>query len=261
MALTIIVPCFNEAESVPRLLDELGGVARGLSATEPVDLLFVDDGSTDETARLLEAHGGWPVPTRVVRHGRNLGLGAAIRTGFAAATGDRLVVTDADGTYDFGSIPRLLGMLRDGISIVTASPYHPGGGVEGVPAYRLVLSRGASSIYRLLVDRRIHTYTAMYRAYRADLARTVPFDSDGYLAMAEILVNGLRGGARVAEFPCVLRVRRYGQSKARVAQIVRAHLRFAWRVLSTPRPRAVSTRTAGGSGIEGDRLPVDQLPG
>jgi dolichol-phosphate mannosyltransferase len=239
---TIVVPFLNEADGVPKLTGELAGIAAGLAADGPVELLFVDDGSTDGTADLLEAHGAWPVPIRVVRHERNRGLGAAVRTGFAHAAGERIVVTDADGTYDFASIPAMLALLRDGVDIVVSSPYHPAGGFEGVPAYRLLLSRGASVLYRLVVDRRVHTYTSMYRAYRGEVARSTPFDSDGFVAMAEILVNALRAGRRVVELPAVLRVREYGQSKARVARILRTHLALLARVLRTPRGRPISRR-------------------
>jgi dolichol-phosphate mannosyltransferase len=242
---TIIVPCKDEADNVPRLVAELGGVAGALAADDAVDILFVDDGSADDTAERIQAHTGWPVPVRVVRHPRNLGLGAAVRTGFAHAGGNRVVTTDADGTFDFRTIPELLGLLRDDVSVVVASPYHPSGGVAGVPAYRLVLSRGASALYRILVDRRVHTYTSIFRAYRGDLVHTVPFDSDGYPSQAEILVNVIRAGAKVAEYPCTLHVRRFGQSKARVAQIILAHVRLLWRIVRTPRTHPVSTRRAG----------------
>ncbi|MER3513510.1 MAG: glycosyltransferase family 2 protein, partial [Chloroflexota bacterium] len=67
-----------------------------------------------------------------------------------AARGQVIVTTDSDGTYDFASIPRLLAALEPGIDVVTASPYHPQGGVGVLPAYRLALSRGCSMIYRLL---------------------------------------------------------------------------------------------------------------
>src|SRR5205809_175854 len=82
-------------------------------------------------------------------------------------------------------------LLRPGIDIVTASPYHPDGGVDGVAAYRLVLSRGSSLIYRLLVGSDLHTYTALFRAYRRDVVRSVEFRADGFLAVAEILVNAI----------------------------------------------------------------------
>jgi dolichol-phosphate mannosyltransferase len=85
---TIVVPCYDEADGIPKLIDELSPVAARLAADGPVELLFVDDGSRDDTARRLEQHAGWPVPVRVLRHERNLGLGAAVRTAFRpTATG------------------------------------------------------------------------------------------------------------------------------------------------------------------------------
>lgn len=241
MSVTIIVPCFNEAENVPRIARDLGAVAAQMATEESVELLFVDDGSRDETASLLEA-AKWPVPMRVLRHPTNRGLGAAVRTGVVHGSTDALIVTDADGTYDFATIPRLRALLSGRIGIVTASPYHPDGAVEGVPGYRLALSRGASTVYRLLVDRSVHTYTAMYRAYRSDVIRSTPFDSDGFLAMTEIMVNALRAGHRVAEFPATLRQRAFGQSKARVLQITRSHVRFIARIIATPSGQPVSRR-------------------
>ncbi|NJO84472.1 MAG: glycosyltransferase, partial [Blastochloris sp.] len=151
--------------------------------------------------------------------------------GFAHAQGEIIVTTDSDGTYPFTSIPAMLDMLRPGIDIVTASPYHPAGGVDGVPAYRLMFSKGASLLYRVLIDPRLHTYTAMYRAYRREVVERIPTKADGFLMVTELLVGALLVGYRAAEFPAVLRVRRYGQSKAKVFKITRSHLRFQARVL------------------------------
>jgi dolichol-phosphate mannosyltransferase len=71
------------------------------------------------------------------------------------------------------------------VDIVTASPYHPHGGVVGVPLFRLVLSQGSSLIYRLLVDRNIHTYTCLYRAYRREVIDSIQFVSDGFRNRAD----------------------------------------------------------------------------
>jgi dolichol-phosphate mannosyltransferase len=238
---TIVVPCYDEAENVPRLVAELAPVAASLGDAE---LLIVDDGSRDGTADLIEARRDWPVPVRVVRHGRNRGLGAALRTGFAQARGERIVVTDADGTFEFATIPVLLDRLGDGVAIVIGGQCHPLGRFEGVPAWRTFLSHGASTLYRAMVDRRIYSWTGAYRAYRADVARETPFDSDGFMAMTEVLVNAVRAGHRVAEVPAVLRVRQFGQSKARPFRMIGAHLVLMSRLMRTPAPRPVSSRRA-----------------
>lgn len=228
MDVSIVIPCFNEEENVPQLagrlkpvLSDLRGEFRGW-----VEVVFVDDGSQDATARRLQAAFASDPDAQVVRHARNLGLGAALRTGLQASRGQVIVTTDSDGTYDFATIPLLLAALGPQVDVVTASPYHPQGGVQGVPAYRQALSRGCSLLYRLLVDRRIYTYTALFRAYRRPVLEEVKWKAAGYVAVAEILVEARLRGYRLAEVPLVLHVRRYGQSKARVAGIMADHLRY-----------------------------------
>jgi dolichol-phosphate mannosyltransferase len=242
MNLSIVVPCYNEAENVPALAKGLLPVVHELQRGGSVELILVDDGSTDDTlVRLHELSAAHPT-VQVVPHAQNRGLGAAMRTGFAHSEGDVVVTTDSDGTYPFSEIPRLLELLVPGVDVVTASPYHPKGGVEGVPPYRLVLSKGASLLYRLLLDWRLHTYTSMFRACRRDVVARVPSQANGFLMPAEFLANAILLGYRVAEYPTVLHVRRYGQSKARVARIILAHLRFQanliWLRLTGRRPAA-----------------------
>jgi dolichol-phosphate mannosyltransferase len=231
MNLSLVIPCYNESDSVDQLAAPLGANRPALLRRGPFELILVDDGSSDDTfQRLSNAFAAWP-QVRIVQHGRNRGLGAALRTGFDYAQGEVIVTTDSDGTYPFTTIPAMLDLLAPGVDIVTASPYHPAGGVDGVPAYRLLFSRGASLLYRLLVDPHLHTYTAMYRAYRREVIEHVPTQADGFLMVTELLVGALLTGYHAAEFPAVLRVRRYGQSKARVWQITRSHLRFQRHVL------------------------------
>ena len=230
MTTSLLIPCFNEADGLRRLETELWSVVSDLSASRVIDVVFVDDGSRDETPQLLAVLADrWSqrgVATRVVTHPTNQGLGSALRSGFAAARGDIIVSTDSDATYPFAEIPRLLQVLESGADVVTASPYHPEGGVANVPAYRLVLSRGASLLYRVALGRGVHTYTSIFRAYRREVLTTVGFDATGFLGATELLVNAILAGFRVAEFPTVLHARRFGSSKAKLARTTRAHLGF-----------------------------------
>jgi dolichol-phosphate mannosyltransferase len=233
MHISIVVPFYNEAGSVGRVQSELLPVAAQLARSGPIELVFVDDGSTDGSlAAFRDAIQPGPgVQVRFEQHPQNRGLGAALRTGFAAACGEVMVTTDSDGTYAFAEIPGLLACLGPDVDLVTASPYHPRGGVDGVPGYRLLLSRGSSLIYRLLVDRRLHTYTSLFRAYRRALIDRVSFQSSGFLAGTEILVKALLLGFRAAEHPAVLHSRAAGVSKAKLARTTLAHLRFQSLVL------------------------------
>jgi dolichol-phosphate mannosyltransferase len=233
--LSIVVPCYNEVENISKIQTELLPVIAELAKTRSVEIVFVDDGSADGTGKALKAT--FPFGSeagmefKIVCHPVNKGLGAAIRTGFAAARGDIIVTTDSDGTYLFSEIPALLSYLTDEIDIVTASPYHPAGDVDGVPAYRLVLSRGSSTLYRLLAGRQVHTYTALFRAYRRQVVENVPFESNGFLAGTELMVNAMRMGYQVAEYPTILHSRVFGESKAKLARTIQAHLNFQMQVL------------------------------
>jgi dolichol-phosphate mannosyltransferase len=236
MDLSLIVPCYNEVESVAKIKSELWPIVAELAKTRSVEVVFVDDGSRDGTWQALNDTFGQGdaclgIAVRFERHEVNRGLGAALRTGFAAAQGQIVVTTDSDGTYKFSEIPILLSYLAPDVDIVTASPYHPKGGVAGVPPYRLVLSRGSSAIYRFLVNWHVHTYTSLFRAYRQKVVRQVPFESDGFLAGTELLVNGMLMGFRVVEYPAVLYSRIFGTSKAKLARTILAHLKFQTRVL------------------------------
>ena len=244
MKLSIIVPCYNEVDNVSRLQDELLPIieeivtcGRNNIADEicSAEMVFVDDGSDDGTLSKLETCFGTGstsgVTYKFLKHRINSGLGAAIRTGFKHADGDIVVTVDSDGTYEFSEIPGLLACLMPGVDIVTASPYHPMGGVIGVPAYRLLLSRGSSALYRMLVDWKVHTYTCLFRAYRSEALKDIVFGSDDFLAGTEILVKAMLKGYRVAEFPTVLHKRIYGASKAKIAKTILSHLRFQGWVL------------------------------
>ncbi|ACL23748.1 glycosyltransferase family 2 protein [Chloroflexus aggregans] len=224
--LSIVIPCYNEAEGITAMHDRLAQALAILRNRGRVQLVLVNDGSHDGTGQLLEqTFGNWP-DTVIVHHDTNRGLGAALRTGFTHATGQVIVTCDSDGTYPFSEIPALLDRLVPGVDLVTASPYHTGGGVENVPAYRVFISKAASLCYRVLVNPRIHTYTAMFRACRRELIENVTTQADGFLMVTEWLVEALLKGYRVAEYPTTLRVRQYGQSKARVWRITKTHLRY-----------------------------------
>ena len=232
MNVSLVIPCFNESENIAQMAAQYAQVQVELARHGECELVLVDDGSSDDTfAQLSSAFASWP-DVQVLRHEHNRGLGAALRTGFAHASGEIIVTTDSDGTYSFQTIPALLDMLQPGVDIVTASPYHPAGGVDGVPAYRLLFSKSASLLYRVLVDYRLHTYTAMYRAYRREVVEQIETTSDGFLMVTELMVGALLAGYHTVEYPAVLRVRQYGQSKARVWQITRSHLRFQARIIA-----------------------------
>ena len=242
MKLSVVVPCFNEEDNIDKLKTEFFPVIEGLlgknvdgGKVESVEIIFVDDGSRDSTYDALKtAFGPYAHPSITVRfekHAVNRGLGAAVRTGFGVVTGDIIVTTDSDGTYKFSTIPAMLEHLKGDVSIVTASPYHPQGEVVGVPGYRIFLSRGSSLLYRILLSWRVHTYTALYRAYRREVIDRIRFDADDFLGGTELMVKAMLKGYQVDEFPAALHRRMFGVSKARLMKTILSHLTFQARLV------------------------------
>jgi len=202
---------------------------------DSIEVVFVDDGSRDGTYTALKnAFGSFNHPSisiKFEKHDVNRGLGAAVRTGFGAVTGDIIVTTDSDGTYHFSTIPALLEYLNGKVSIVTASPYHPQGEVVGVPRYRIFLSKGSSLIYRILLSWRVHTYTALYRAYRREVIDNITFAANDFLGGTELLVKAMLKGYQVDEFPAALHQRMFGVSKAKLMRTIMSHLNFQFRLI------------------------------
>lgn len=230
--LTLIIPAYNEAAGVAQTAAALQPVIAQLRQNYTVELIFVDDGSRDNTQALLQAAFAADPTVQIIPHGVNKGLGAAIRTGFSHATGDIIVTTDFDGTYPFKTIHELLARLEtENADIVTASPYHPQGGVEGVPRYRLLFSFGASLLYRLLVSWHIHTWTALYRAYKRPVIQRITWTSNDFLAGTEILVYAHRAGFKIVEYPTILYRRTFGQSSIRIARVTWSHIKFQLAIL------------------------------
>jgi len=242
---SVVVPIFNEEENITLLKQRLLCLSDLLSDDLDVEFIFVDDGSHDNTvAALHNEFGDTPIQFRVVEHGVNRGVGAAFRTGFHHAQGSYICTIDADCSYSPEGLKLLLTTLRvTGKDIAVASPYHPEGGVEGVPAWRLVLSKGCSVLYRWLSPLKLYTYTSIFRVYREEVVRRVPFKSDGFVSASEILIGAGRRGYSVVEVPMILRARTLGRSKMKVARTMLTHLKMlASFVRPTPQPEAVGKR-------------------
>jgi len=229
LKLTVVLPFYDEEALLPALPGVLARVRAALSDHE-VRILAVDDGSTDGTAAGLRALDG----VEVVAHERNRGVGAAMTTGLAHATGDAALVYDPDEAYAPETLARLVDAVAAGADVATLSPYHPDGGVEGVAAYRLALSRAASWLYRRRLGVPLHTFTCAVRAYRRTvLDRLLPAPDD-FTAAAALLARAVHAGLAVVEVPAVLRARTRGGSKMRLIRTIRAHLRLLRDLAVTP---------------------------
>lgn len=230
MKISIVIPCYNEEQSIPNLKRELLPVAKELGKKYEIELVFVDDGSKDRTAELLRKEFGSMKNFKLVIHKKNMNLGAAMRTGFGAATGDLVAAFDSDCTFSPRLMFDFLEKMDEGTDIVIASPYHPLGSLENVPFYRHFLSRGISTMYSLVSGSRLYSFTSLARLYRRDVVKKVKFKSDDFLAVSEILIYALLKGYKAKEVPAVLKTRKYGSSKMSTLKEIFNHGFFLVRV-------------------------------
>lgn len=199
----------------------------------PYRVLVVNDGSTDGTVTAAQSYSG-NIPLELLDHGVNKGLGQAITTGLRRAvelaSDDDIVVTmDADNTHDPALIGEMAKAVRQGLDLVVASRYAPGGGEIGLSWLRHVFSRGASLLLRLFFPiPGVRDYTCGYRAYRgAILKRAFAtyqdrfIEESGFTCMAEILIKLRRLAVRAGETPLVLRYDlKSGATKMKVTRTI-----------------------------------------
>jgi glycosyltransferase involved in cell wall biosynthesis len=205
-------------------------VQASLGTRYDLRFVFVDDGGQDGTWEALgKIFGSWPEAT-LLRHDRNRGVAAAILTGLRRADTEVVCSIDCDCTYDPHELARMIPLLRPGVAMVTASPYHPQGRVRNVPGWRLLLSRGASFLYRRVLRQQLHTYTSCFRVYRRGAVAVLQVREAGYLGIAEMLGRLDLQGARVVEHPATLEVRMLGCSKMKTLRTIGGHLRLLARL-------------------------------
>ncbi len=204
---TVILPTYEEAANlphvVPRIVRSLVDVGLGC------EVLVVDDDSPDgtaDTAREL----GRALPVRVhVRTGER-GLAGAVIAGFDEAAAPVSVVMDADGSHPAEALPAMVQPLIDGrADVVIGSRHVPGGGSEGWPLKRRVISRGAGLLARGLSP--MTDPTTGFMAVRTELARGLPLEPMGFKIVLELVVRGWP--LRLEEVPIVFTDRQLGESK------------------------------------------------
>ncbi|MGH2405568.1 MAG: glycosyltransferase [bacterium] len=231
----VILPAFNEAAGLPRLLEAIERV----DADRIWRVIVVDDGSTDGTGAVAHAHAGRLALT-VLDHGTNRGLAAATRTGFEHAckhaAADAVIVTmDADHTHDPAQIPPMVEAISHGADIVIASRYRAGARQAGVPPHRALLSAGVGWLLRLRFGLAgVRDYSCGFRAYRAAvLQRALAaygerlIESRGFVVMTESLVKIAPFGPHIVEVPLHLRYdRKVGPSKMPAGKTIAGYLRL-----------------------------------
>ena len=222
---SVIVPCYNEEESIAYLARSLDQLQMELAGEYCVQLILIDDGSQDDTWQLLNYHFGSRADALLIRHDQNRGVAAAIATGLEHSH-EIACSLDCDCSYDPRELKPMLGLLVEGVDLVVASPYHPKGRVCNVPEWRIGLSRSASWLYRIVTGSRLHTFTSCFRVYRRSTALATPLQYSGFLGIAELTGRFVLDARAIVEHPAPLEGRLFGRSKMRIPSTIKGHLQL-----------------------------------
>jgi len=205
-SVTVVLPAYNEGSEMAHSLTVLAEYFALHRGGYEFDYVIVDDGSTDNTYEVAQSFARWRHNVRVIKHDRNRGVGAALRTAFAEIDTDVAIVVDVDLSYAPAVAMQLIEILdREGADIALASPYVHGGSVQNVPLLRRVLSREANRLLSLATGGKCATLTAMVRAYRVSALRQLDFSDDGKAGIAEQLLLAIRKRMHIIEVPATLR--------------------------------------------------------
>jgi len=197
---TILLPAYNEAEALPEVLAALSPIM-----TPEIEIVVVDDGSTDGTVR--EARKG---NCRLIQHPQNMGKGAAVRTGVANARGERIVIMDADATYPAAAIPQMIDLLADH-DVVRCHR-------EARHENMSIVNRFGNWLFDWLLAY-IHglegtDHLSGLYGMRKDAVEGMGLESDGFDIEAEIGIKASVQGLRIATFPITYSAR-LGEKKLR----------------------------------------------
>ncbi len=229
--LSVIVPLFNEEENLPLTAEGIFSVLG--SNPDFLELVLIDDGSRDRTVEIAKELINREPRIRLVRHDKNRGLGAAIKTGLQSAEGDIVLYTDADLPFDFTLIPELLALSKNN-NIVIGCRQNRGEGGK-----RWILTKGYNLITWLALGVRVQDVNFACKLIPKRAIQGMKLQSEGSFIDAEILLECRRLGYSIAEFPMKYFPRQFGQSTLSrpgvVIGIVKELAQYLFRSASLPR--------------------------
>jgi glycosyltransferase involved in cell wall biosynthesis len=207
--LSIVIPVFNEAKTIERVLDRINECVADFH-----EIVVVDDASVDRTAELVKQRADKDPRVRLLSHAKNSGKTAALRTGFASITGDLVVVQDGDLEYDPADIPDLIAPILDHRGDVSLGSRFMVKRAGRVLYYRHYLAnRFLTFLNNVLTDLNCTDVETGYKAMRADIARRMIINSSGFGFEVEFIAKCKKAGFRFYEVPINYFGRTYEEGK------------------------------------------------
>jgi glycosyltransferase involved in cell wall biosynthesis len=206
MKLTVIIPIFNEIRTLHKIVDRV--LATGLAA----EIILVDDGSSDGTRTLLADLDG-KQGIRVILHSENKGKGAAVRTGIAAATGDVILIQDADLEYDPRDYPVLLKPITEGLSDVVYGSRFLGGPRRATMFWHMIANKLLTFATNLLYNTILSDMETGYKVFRREILQGIKLRANRFDFEPEFTAKILKRGICIYEVPITFNPRDYTEGK------------------------------------------------
>ena len=207
LLLSVVVPAYNEADTVETALRRLRAVPLRC------EIIVVNDASTDRTREILESLAAERLVDRVIHHEKNRGKGAAIRSGVAAATGDALVVQDADLEYDPADLPALIQPISSGKADAVYGSRFQGGPHRVLYFWHYVGNRFLTLLSNMFTNLNLTDLETCYKLVRMDLLKQLPLSSNRFGFEVEITARLAQARARIWEMPISYSGRTYAEGK------------------------------------------------
>jgi glycosyltransferase involved in cell wall biosynthesis len=205
--LSIIVPVYNEQQFVE------AAVRRVLEQNWRMEVIIVDDGSSDGTPEIVARLAEEFPEVLLLTHDKNSGKGAALRTGFAQATGEILIIQDADLEYDPADYPKLLGPILDGRADVVYGSRFLGGPHRVLNFHHYVANRALTTLSNVLTNLNLTDMETCYKVFRREVLESVTLRRDDFGFEPEFTAQIAAAKMRVYEVPISYSGRDYDQGK------------------------------------------------
>lgn len=208
MKISIVIPCYNERETIEQVVEAV----RAAPVADP-EIILVDDCSTDGTREVIETRMRNKVTT-VLYHERNQGKGAALRTGFAAVTGDVVIIQDADLEYDPQEYPTLLQPILDGrADVVYGSRFMGGQAHRVVYFWHMVGNKFLTLVSNMFTDLNLTDMETCFKVMRADIVRQIRIEENRFGFEPEITAKLAKLKPRIYEVGISYYGRTYQEGK------------------------------------------------